>query len=455
MIKDLDFIPGKGETYTTELKASVDKSIPSEVCAFANASGGRIFIGITDKGEIVGTDTSNAARSRLQDTINKIEPRLQVDISIHDNIIMITVPEGKHKPYSCPSGFYLRSGPNTQKLERNDIIEFLQTEGKVIYDVIVDEDYAITDNFKESEFQKFLRKSNMSDVLPRENILKNLDCAEETPNGKLSYTNAGLLFFRDNSQDVRFDFTHVVCVLYKGTDKVDIIDAKNLTGGIMENIDDAIVFLKRNLRVSYEIKTAQRKNILELPENALREAVTNAVCHRDNFNKGARVMVEIFDDRVEVTNPGGVPKGVTKENFGTVSVTRNPVIASLLHRADYIERMGTGIGRMTAEMEKMGLEKPVFQMDNHFFKVIFKRSQLDNSDKIAIGSDRLAIENSDRNLAILKYLNDNGTGKNADFVTLLGLGHQRVRQILQDMVKNNLIEKHGDKRHTYYTIKKS
>ena len=65
IIKDLDFIPGKGETYTTELKATVDKSLPSEVCAFANASGGRIFIGITDKGEIVGTDTSNAARSRL------------------------------------------------------------------------------------------------------------------------------------------------------------------------------------------------------------------------------------------------------------------------------------------------------------------------------------------------------------------------------------------------------
>ena len=122
-----------------------------------------------------------------------------------------------------------------------------------------------------------------------------------------------------------------------------------------------MVFLKRNLRLRYEIKSLQRENILELPEDALREAVTNAVCHRDNFEKGARVMVEIFDDRVEITNPGGAPKGITTTNFGTISIARNPVIASLLHRADYIERMGTGIKRMTNAMEKAGLEKPVFQ----------------------------------------------------------------------------------------------
>ena len=192
----------------------------------------------------------------------------------------------------------------------------------------------------------------------------------------MSYTNAGLLFFRNNSQNVRFDFARVVCVLYKGIDKVHIIDAKSFDGGITENIDNAIVFLNRNLRVSYEIKTLQRKNILELPEDALREAVTNAVCHRDNFEKGSRVMVEIFDDRVEITNPGGAPKGITKENFGHISIARNPVIASILHRANYIERMGTGVSRMIAAMEKAGLEKPIFQTEGYFFKVTFKRQNI-------------------------------------------------------------------------------
>jgi len=461
MTEDLGTILSRGESYTVEFKESADKSIADEVCAFANASGGKIYIGISDKGKVVDADTSNAARSRLQDTINKIEPRLAVESEIHDNIIVITVPEGANKPYSSPNGFFLRSGPNSQKLDRNEIIEFLQTEGKVIYDYIIDDKYPITDNFNETEYQKFLKKAKISEVLPREVMLENLDCAGVAANGVLSYTNAGLLFFRDNSESVRFDFSHVVCVLYKGTDKVYIIDAKHLNGGIMDNIDNAIIFLKRNLQLRYEIKAVQRKNILELSEDALREAVINAVCHRDNFEKGARVMVEIFDDRVEITNPGAAPKGITKENFGTTSIARNPVIASLLHRAGYIERMGTGINRMSGAMEAAGLEKPVFQIEGHFFKVIFKRPQVEaaidsdrtaiDSDRTAIGSDRTAI-GSDRTAAVIEYLKQHGKGKNSDFAELFELSHQRVRELLQELAREGLIKKHGDRRHTYYTI---
>jgi len=459
MIKDLDIILSRGESYTVEFKESADKSIADEVCAFANASGGKIYIGISDDGRATGADTSNAARSRLQDTINKIEPRLSLDIDIFGNIIVVTVPEGINKPYSSPNGFFLRSGPNSQKLDRNGIIEFLQAEGKIIYDYIVDDKYPISDNFNEAEYEKFLKKAQISNVLPRETMLKNLDCADIAANGVLSYTNAGLLFFRNNSENVRFDFSHVVCVLYKGADKVYIIDAKHLNGGIMENIDDAIVFLKRNLRLSYEIETLRRKNILELPEDALREAVTNAVCHRDNFEKGARVMVEIFDDRVEITNPGSAPKGITKENFGTTSIARNPVIASLLHRADYIERMGTGINRMTSAMETAGLEKPDFQTEGHFFKVIFKRPQLPTDTKTAIknaspaiNSDKAAI-GSDRTSTIINFLQQHGKGKNSDFAKLFGLSHQRIREILQSLVQEGLIEKHGNRRHTFYTLR--
>jgi len=113
---DLDVILSEGESYTVEFKESPDKELSSEVCAFANASGGKVYIGVHDKGYVIGTDTSNVARSRIQDTINKIEPRLNVSIDVFGNIVVLTVPEGTHKPYSCPAGFYLRSGPNSQKL---------------------------------------------------------------------------------------------------------------------------------------------------------------------------------------------------------------------------------------------------------------------------------------------------------------------------------------------------
>ena len=336
MIQDLDVILSDGENYTVEFKETADKSLPSEVCAFANASGGRVFIGVNDSGKIIGTDVSNEARSRIQDTINKIEPRLKVDIKVHENIIVLMVPEGNQKPYSCPSGFYLRSGPNSQKLERNSIIEFFQSEGKIHYDEIVREDLPITERFNKVAYQRFLIIANISNVLKREAILTNLNCAGMI-NGKLCFTNAGALFFRKNDEDVLFRHAGVVCALYKGNDKADILDAKELNSDIVSNIDDAIIFLKKHLRISYKIETLKRENILELPEDALREAIVNAVCHRNYFEKGARVMVEIFDNRVEIVSPGGVCRGITKENFGTISITRNSNIASLLHRIKYIE----------------------------------------------------------------------------------------------------------------------
>jgi ATP-dependent DNA helicase RecG len=113
MTSDFDIILSEGESYTVEFKESPDKELSIEVCAFANASGGRVYIGVHDEGYVVGTNTSNVARSRIQDTINKIEPRLKVDIEVQDSIVILTVPEGTQKPYSCPMGFYLRSGPNS------------------------------------------------------------------------------------------------------------------------------------------------------------------------------------------------------------------------------------------------------------------------------------------------------------------------------------------------------
>ena len=117
-------------------------------------------------------------------------------------------------------------------------------------------------------------------------------------------------------------------------------------------IDETILFLKKHLNLRYEIKEIGREEILEIPEIAIREAVINAVCHRNYFEKGANVMVgKVFDSRVEISNPGSLPHGMTLEDFGKRSLTRNPTIASLLHRIRYIEKMGTGINRMKEASE--------------------------------------------------------------------------------------------------------
>ena len=115
-----------------------------------------------------------------------------------------------------------------------------------------------------------------------------------------------------------------------------------------------------------------------MPFEALREAVINAVCHRDYFEKGANVMVEIFDDRVEIVSPGGLVKGLDKKNFGKKSLLRNANIASLFLRMGYIEKMGTGIVRMQNLMKESGHGPIKFEFDS-FVTAIFKRAVIKNN----------------------------------------------------------------------------
>lgn len=117
-----------------------------------------------------------------------------------------------------------------------------------------------------------------------------------------------------------------------------------------------------------------RKEIPQLPYEALREALINAVVHRDYFEKGGNVMVEIYENRIEITNPGGLVKGLTPENFGKVSMLRNPGIANLFQRIDYIEKMGTGIERIRLALLEANAPAVQYELNPAFIKAVFPRS---------------------------------------------------------------------------------
>jgi ATP-dependent DNA helicase RecG len=340
-------------------------------------------------------------------------------------------------------------------LERDSIIEFFQNEGRVRYDEIVREDLPVSERFNESVYKRYIKLAQISEVLDRTAILKNLNCAG-IADGELCFTNAGALFFRTNDEDVVFRHAGIVCALYKGTDKAYILDAKELNGDIISNVEDAIIFLKKHLRLSYKIETVRRENILELPEDALREAVINAVCHRDYFEKGARVMVEVYDDRVDIVNPGGVCKGITRENFGTVSIARNSIIASMLYRANYIEQMGTGIMRLKYAAKEANVAEPQFELSG-FFKVTFKRNtaqSIETSDRQAVAKRSRPLAPFDRKQAIISFLEKHGQGRATDFANIMGLSDGRVRALMREMVGDGTIEKVGDNRYAYYVLKR-
>ena len=166
------------------------------------------------------------------------------------------------------------------------------------------------------------------------------------------------------------------------------------------------MFVKRHTNIEYKIENLRREEIPEIPDIALREATINAVCHRDYFEKGANVMIEIFDDRVEISNPGGLPSGLDAKEFGTKSVVRNPVIASLLNRADYIEQIGTGINRIKNAVKEHGQGSVEFYYNN-FFTVTFTRTKK-VGEKLGVKlGDKLGVKLGENEIKILELMREN------------------------------------------------
>ncbi len=431
-----------GEGYHIEFKRTVDKTFIEEVCAFANAAGGTILLGVEDNGEICGVKTDNSFRSQITNTVSQIEPKIDVKLSIMNNVIAVEVPNSPEKPYGCSKGFFMRMGANSQKLTRNEIILFYQSEGRIRFDELLNKKADFEEDFNERAFKLFLEKTGITSNIDKNKLLKNLNCCDE--NGKL--TNTGVMFFARN---IEFLIPHgiVTCALYRGTKKIFILDKKDFDDNILENIDNAVAFVMRHINMELKIEHIRRENIPEIPEVALREAIVNAVCHRDYFEKGANVMIEVFDDKVNITNPGGLPSGLKQDEFGEKSVCRNSVFADLLLRADYIERMGTGINRIKDAVSIHGKGTVEFKPTEKFFVTSFSRSSYkgDNTEieiieKEELISNKKKEKTSDK---ILKLMSENPKITASELATVLNLTQRPIEKQIFNLQKNNKLKRNG------------
>jgi len=353
---ELGLILEEGEGYTLEFKESVNSDLAKEMVAFANASGGRILIGVNDDGRIVGCDTSNKMLSQIQYVASSCDPAIAIEIEklAAHKVLVVHVSEGANRPHRCTKGFYLRNGANSQKMNTADITAFVQSEGRVRFDKQLRLDLNWKEVLDESRLLHFLNLSNLQTRDDKASLLANLDVGDYK-GGEFYLNQTGVLFFAKEPTR-RLSHATIVCAIFKGSDRVFILDRKEFSGSLIENVDNALLYLRQHLNTRFEItgKTARRTEILELPEVALREALVNAVTHRDYFEEGASVSVEIFDDRVDIYNPGGLPKGLPLSQFGERSVCRNPLIASLMLRCEFIEKMGTGIRRIKEAVSSAG-----------------------------------------------------------------------------------------------------
>ncbi|MCF7740578.1 MAG: putative DNA binding domain-containing protein [Candidatus Marinimicrobia bacterium] len=347
-----------GQGLKAEFKEGLSPSIAKDIVAFANQKGGRILVGISDEGSITGYKYKD--RAKLNDMLNSIKPNIDnITTEYQHFVLVINIPEGKNKPYSTNNEFYLRIGSTSQRVNREDI----RKKSQPLFGERHNNKFSIEDDLSEEALNNFLERSNLSTEIPRERLFRNLSLKDNE-----SLNNAGVLFF---CKDVRRFFLNatVVCVLYKGSSEVDILDKKEFTGDFLSNYHNTLNYLYNKLNTEYIIKK-ERTERLELPEEALREVLINAMVHRDYFST-AHVQVDIYHNRVEISNPGNLL--FDKKYLGKKSVPRNPIMMDLLLRADYVERIGSGIKRIEQAMDSYNLD---FDIDaDEFFVVTLNRKE--------------------------------------------------------------------------------
>ena len=364
--KDFELILKTGESFFVEFKEKLDKSLAKEIVAFSNSQGGRIFIGITDNGEIKGIKIANKLKSQIFDAARNCDPPIEIKLSTYKNrILVIEVPGGDKKPYLCSQGFFVRNGSNSQKLSRDEILSFAYTESRLTFDEQTNKDFTYPDDFENQKFYSYLKEANLVNINDDKSLLINLGVAKKVKN-KILLNNAGVLFFAKNPAKF-FMTSKVVCTEYQTNDKVNILDRKIYDDGILENIKQAINFVKRRIKIEFEIKTARRKEIPQYPEEAYREIIVNTIMHRDYFDKSSDIMIEVYRNKIVAFNPGGLVKWLKPEEFGTISKTRNPIIASLLSRTIFVEKLGTGINRIRKAMKLLNLPTPEFKFYEYSF----------------------------------------------------------------------------------------
>ena len=294
--KELDFILLQGEGQFIEFKENLDKSLAKEIVAFANAQGGKIFLGISDTGVVKGLTATNSLKSQIHDIANNCDPSIKIEIETFENILIVAVSEGDNKPYSCSQGFYLRTGPNAQKLSRDEILSFSIEEGKIRFDEQINEDFNFETDFDEPKLNQYLKLAGLTKNLPAKDILLTLKVAKLVKN-KLKFNNAGVLFFAKNPEKFFF-VSKVVCVNYRTNEKVDILERKIFDEGIISNIIEAENYVTKHINVEFEIKSLNRKEIPQYPKEAYREAIVNSVMHRDYFEKSGDILVEVFRNKI-------------------------------------------------------------------------------------------------------------------------------------------------------------
>lgn len=483
-----------GETSTIELKVAVPRpgEMAERLCGLANAQGGFIIIGVEDATlKIVGVPKSRMAMTKdvILRAARQIEPVLLLDppepevyMLYGKQVVVAVVPPNRGAIYQASGVFWVRKGTYTVPLSVSEIMELANDRGLVSWETQVARRATIEDIDIERVNDYLSQRSMQSQQSGRfedlERVLLGMSCATMASDGEIVPTNAGILFFGRDPQQFALQ-SEVVCVLFR--DELGVggyIDRKIIRGTIQELIDGTEAFLNKYMAVGARIEGWKRIDLPEYPIEALREAVVNAVIHRDYSKMGESIRVFYYIDRVEIHSPGLLLPGIKVEQMerGEVqSKLRNSVLAGLLRDIPgYMERIGSGIRLMLNATKRMGLPAPQFREMGEFI-VTFRKAPLDSSqsDSLPLEENKpqqlvldvlpvttpqfspgtTALPDVDKRRAMaMRYVQEHGSITNRDYRELTGVSEQTANRDLEALVVQGGLTRVGEKRGRRYRL---
>ena len=416
------------------------------VCGFANAQGGRIYIGVDDDKTVFGLQD---AHRQMEDIPNKIVALLGivVDVNLHqkdglDYMEIIVNPS--NVPISYKGVFYYRSGATKQELKGPALQQFILKKMGRSWDEIICEG-ATLEHIDNEAVAYFVRKGIKAGRLPEnaaddstETILRNLDLMDEA--GGLS--NAAILLF--GKRPSRF-FACVEFKIGRFRTHSDLRNQDMITGNIIQMADKVMEILDNKYLIRpIHYEGLQRIEPLEIPEDALREIIFNAIIHKEY--PGYSIQMRIYNDRIWLWNSGGLPEGITFEQFmgAHSSCPRNRLVARAFYLAGFIESWGRGINKIKTEFVENGLEAPVYkeEMGGMSVYITRKKGLYGEDDGVNDGVNDGANDTVNNTIKIIEnkdITTNNGTANDTVNVPVNDTVNDTVKRILKVISNNEAI----------------
>lgn len=477
MARDILF---SGESKNVEYKVTLpDKSekCMKTIVAFANTQGGKLIVGIDDKThEIVGVENEilfqvmdGIANAVSDSCMPQIIPDIEPQTVDGKTVIVVSVEAGKNRPYYLKSkgkenGTYIRVADTSRQAFPEKIRELEMEGARISWDELTCVGYSVSDEATErlcQDIENFRKKAGMTEHSVKKEQLINWKILKQSE-GQVMATNAYALLTSDY-----FPFSKTQCAVFKGTDRAVFLDKREFTGPIYAQIESAVDFVLRNIRLGARIDGLVRKEKYELPLEAIREMIINAHCHRNLLDESC-IQVAVYDDRLEVTSPGGLYNGLTYEEvMNGHSKIRNKAIANIFSQMGLVEAWGSGIKRILNAAKEYGLLEPKFQEFDNMFRVELFRDSLpmtlenknigetSENHRRSIGEVSEKQETVDFNstqLEILKLLMENNRLSAVKLAEKIGVASRNIENNIKKLKELDILVRHGSPKNGYWEV---